>query len=58
MFWRLEVSDRMRDKSVGVLTIYYFTIDGQEVRNYEFVGPGSDGGTWDGRQGQMASRRR
>lgn len=51
MFWRLGVLDRMREWDVGTITIYYFTIDGQEVKNYEFVGAGSDGGTWEWRSG-------
>ena len=51
MFWKLGVMDRMRETDMGVITIFYFTINGQEVKNYEFVGPGSDGGTWDWRSG-------
>jgi hypothetical protein len=51
MFWKLGVLDRMREKDMGVITIYYFTIDGQEVKNYEFIGAGSDGGTWEWQTG-------
>src|SRR5436190_19392187 len=53
MFWRLSVLDRMRETNVGVITIFYFTVDGTEQKNYEFVGAGSDGGTWEWRNGDQ-----
>lgn len=51
MFWKLNVTDRMRETDVGVITIFYFIFGGNEIRNYEFVGQGSDGGTWEWRSG-------